>query len=291
MGLRRIIAGVGIGALGLAGLLVPGSSASAAAPARTYVSLGDSYTSAPLVPPAAKGAPARCARSGGNYPNLVAQALDLALTDVSCGGATVDNLAGNQGEEVPPQFAALRKDTDLVSVGIGGNDNGLFAKVIAGCGALAVGVLTGSLTPCKDTFGDEFSKGIAADAPNIRRALRGIMKRSPQARVLVVGYPSLLPTDAVGQAQCPLALVPFTPGDIEYLDGVGRELNAMLAAAAKATGAVYVDTYTGSVGHDMCRLPGVRWIEPLIPLAEAAPFHPNADGQAAVAKAVRAAAQ
>lgn len=284
VGVRRFVAAAGVLALTLA----PGAVAEASA--NRYVALGDSYTAAPLVPPAAKNAPAACARSAGNYPSLVAKELGLALTDVSCSGARVQDFAGSQVDGVPPQLQALNRNVELVSVGVGGNDNGLFASVIAGCGAVSAAVVTGTLTPCKDTFGDRFSKSIAADAVHIRTALRAIAKRAPKARVLVVGYPSLLPTDPVGQAQCPFALVPFTPGDIAYLDGIERELNAMLAVAAKATGAIFVDTYAQSVGHDMCRLPGVRWIEPAIPLSKAAPFHPNAAGQAAVATVVRAAA-
>ncbi|MGQ0844210.1 MAG: SGNH/GDSL hydrolase family protein [Sporichthyaceae bacterium] len=288
MKMRGFVAGVGLCAVAVG--VAPGT-AEAVSPRGTYVALGDSYTAAPLVPPAASKAPPICARSAGNYPNTVAKALELKLTDVSCSGARVDDFAESQGGQAPPQFAALRRDTDLVTVGIGGNDDGLFASVIGGCTAVSLKVLTGTLTPCKDTFGDRFAKSIAADAKNIRAALREIAKRSPKARVLVVGYPSLLPTDALGQAQCPLAGVPFTPGDIDYLDGVERLLNAMLKASAKATGAIFVDTYTQSIGRDMCRLPGIRWIEPVFPLAPAAPFHPNADGQAAVAEVVAAAAK
>lgn len=285
MGMRRFVAAVAVAGLALAP--APAAEASAG----RYVALGDSYTAAPRVPPAAKNAPARCVRSAGNYPSRVAEKLGLALTDVSCAGARVQDFAAAQDVGVPPQFEALGRDVSLVTVGIGGNDNGLFGSLVAGCGTLSAAALLGTLTPCRDTFGDRFSKLIAADAVNIRAALRTIAKRAPKARVLVVGYPALLPTDPVGQAQCPVALIPFTPGDIAYIDGIERQLNAMLAAAAKATGAVFVDTYDQSVGHDMCRLPGVRWIEPLIPLAAAAPFHPNADGQAAVAQVVLRAAE
>jgi hypothetical protein len=80
-----------------------------------------------------------------------------------------------------------------------------------------------------------------------------------------------------------VAGVPFTPDDMAYVDGVEKALNAMLARAARAEQAVFVDTYTPSVGHDMCRLPGTRWIEPLLPLSPAAQFHPNAAGEAATA--------
>jgi len=47
-----------------------------------------------------------------------------------------------------------------------------------------------------------------------------------------------------------------------------------------------VDTYTPTIGHDMCTDPGVRWIEPLTPASPAAPAHPNALGEQAMAAAV-----
>jgi hypothetical protein len=272
-------------AAGLAALAVTtavGSPADAAAKPR-YVALGDSYTSAPLVPPVAPGSPPQCGRSASNYPHLLAAALGLELTDVSCGGATVGHLRTAQYPDVPRQFAALTRHTALVTVGIGGNDNNLFGSIVAGCGSTTAMLLTGSLAPCRDTFGDRFTKAIAADEKNLRAALREITRRAPRARVVVVGYPDILPTDTVGRAGCVIAGVPFTPEDMAYVDGIEKALNAMLARAARATGALFVDTYGPSVGHDMCRLPGTRWIEPLLPLSPAAQFHPNAAGEAGTA--------
>jgi lysophospholipase L1-like esterase len=63
----------------------------------------------------------------------------------------------------------------------------------------------------------------------------------------------------------------------------------MLAEEAAANGARYVDTYTSTIGHDVCQAPGTKWIEGLVPLAPAAPFHPNALGEEAMARAVEAA--
>jgi GDSL-like Lipase/Acylhydrolase family len=272
-------------ATGLAALVVAalcGPPAGATSPPR-YVALGDSYTSAPLVPPVAPGSPPQCGRSASNYPHLLAVALGLALTDVSCGGATVRHFRTAQYSDVPPQFAALSRDTSLVTVGIGGNDNNLFGSIVAGCGSTAAMLLTGSLAPCRDTFGDRFVRAIKADEANVLAALRQIERRAPRARVVVVGYPDILPTDAVGRAGCAIAGVPFTPEDMAYVDGIEKALNAMLLRAATATHALFVDTYGPSVGHDMCRLPGTRWIEPLLPLSPAAQFHPNAAGEAGTA--------
>lgn len=91
----------------------------------TYVALGDSYTSGPdvpvqLGPTTTPSAPSACQRSSANYPSLVARALGLQLDDVSCGGATTDDMTESQGPGIPPQFDALRSTTALVTVGIGG---------------------------------------------------------------------------------------------------------------------------------------------------------------------------
>ena len=55
---------------------------------------------------------------------------------------------------------------------------------------------------------------------------------------------------------------------------------------AGANRAEYVDTYGPTRGHDMCKAPDVRWIEPLQPASPAAPAHPNAKGEEAMARAV-----
>ncbi|MBN9621235.1 MAG: SGNH/GDSL hydrolase family protein, partial [Actinobacteria bacterium] len=80
-----------------------------------------------------------------------------------------------------------------------------------------------------------------------------------------------------------------TTGDVAYLTGKERDLNGMLANAAAANGATYVDTYTPSIGHDACQPVGTRWIEPVIPSDIQAPVHPNALGEAGDARAVEAA--
>jgi hypothetical protein len=80
--------------------------------------------------------------------------------------------------------------------------------------------------------------------------------------------------------------MPYASGDVPYLRGVEKQLNAMLAREAAAGGAVYVDVYAPSVGHDACTLPGTRWVEPAVPASLAAPVHPNAAGMAAMASVV-----
>jgi hypothetical protein len=84
------------------------TTASAAAATGPYVSLGDSYTAAPLVPDPT-GNPILCGRSTNNYPSDVARAIaPTTFTDVSCSSATTADMTQSQNlynlQTNPPQF-------------------------------------------------------------------------------------------------------------------------------------------------------------------------------------------
>jgi lysophospholipase L1-like esterase len=247
-------------------------------PVQRYVALGDSYAAGPLVP-IPTGEPAGCLRSDRNYPSVVAQGLGVTdFRDVSCSGATTENVTGPQSVplgENPPQLDALAPDTQLVTISIGGNDIG-FGDIVTECATRSPLQPTGSA--CKDHYTaggtDQLAQRIDQAAPQVARVLAAIDERSPDARVLLVGYPAILPDEGPG---C-FPVVPFSPGDVDYLRGVEKQLNAMLAAEAAGAGAEFVDTYTPSIGHDACQPPGTKWVEGLVPTAPAAPVHPNALG-------------
>ncbi len=244
--------------------------------ATPYVSLGDSYVSGPAILPPALGAPLDCLQSARNYPHLTAAALGLALHDVSCSGAATSDFTTAQYSDQPPQFDALSSSTGVVTVGIGGNDNNLFVGTLATCGAEDLIFPFG--TPCKATYGNKLAEEIAADGPVVGAALHQVHVLSPSAKVLVVGYPDILPQSG----NC-WPTVPLTTGDTAYLNGVEKDLNAMLASEAAANGAVYVDTYTPGIGHDACKSISTRWVEPVLPESDAFSVHPNERGMAAEA--------
>lgn len=255
----------------------------------TYVSLGDSYTSGPVIP-VQIGTPRGCARSNHNYPHDVAAALGLKLTDVSCSGATTANMAGSQsvsGGTNPPQLNALNSATSRVTLGIGGNDIG-FSSIISNCLAQTASGPTRVGPNCRDYYlagGDQIAAAIRATAPKVTRVLQAIHRLAPHARVLVIGYPAILPVSGGG---C-FPQMPFVNSDIPYLRAKEVQLNQMLAQVASANGATYVDTYTPSATHNACTPESSRWIEPVSPSAPAAPVHPNAAGEAGMATAVRSA--
>ncbi len=265
--------------------LPPGSAARAAT--GPYVALGDSYTSAPLVPNQ-YGNPIGCARSDRNYPSIVRATLGLTpFRDESCSSATTEHMTKPQTVPFgvhPPQFDALRSDAELVTIGIGGNDVGL---VGAATTCLRLGALQPTGTACRSHHaapggGDRLVDQIAATAPKIAATLRTIQSRAPRARVLIVGYPAVAPRDGRG---C-YPLVPLSDDDISYLDEMLRRTNVMIAEQAAANDVEYVDTYDDSVGHDVCTLPGQRWFEGVVPTAPAYPVHPNALGEASMARSV-----
>ncbi|WOP38748.1 SGNH/GDSL hydrolase family protein [Streptomyces sp. Li-HN-5-13] len=258
------------------------ASAHGAGPGRAahYVALGDSYTSGPLIP---RQVDANCARSDRNYPSIVAEAREVTVfKDVSCSGATTDDMWKSQGTN-EPQLEAVRRNTDLVTVQIGGNDMG-FGSIIATCARLGSQEPAGD--PCRRYYtssgADQLTVSIVRTAPKVDRVLRAVHARAPHARVLVVGYPDLLPDDGSG---C-YPSVPFAAKDFPYLRDTEKRLNLMLRLVAEWNHAQYVDTYRPTRGHDMCQAPADRWIEPLQPASPAAPAHPNAKGEEAMARAV-----
>lgn len=266
----------------LAALLALPVAAASAAP--NYVALGDSYTAGPVIP--VQLPPFGCLKSSNNYPHLAAGRIGLPLRDASCSGAQTRDMTQPQGVTPgpnPPQFDSLAADTQVVTVGIGGNDIG-FSSIAQSCfSATPFG------HPCRDRYvvngTDEIAARIDATAPKVAGVLQGIHTRSPSARVFVVNYLPIFPETGYGcYPQIPVAWL-----DVPYLRGVQRKLNAMLAQQAAANGARVVDAYTNAIGHDACKIPAIRWDEPLIPASAAAPLHPNLQGMIATSNAVVAA--
>ncbi|HEX4247327.1 MAG TPA: SGNH/GDSL hydrolase family protein, partial [Pseudonocardia sp.] len=224
-----------------------------------YVALGDSYTAGPLIP-MQNGQPAACLRSDHNYPSLVNAALhSSSFKDVSCSGSTTKDMFSSQtATGNPPELNAVTEHTDLVSLGIGGNDIG-FSDIILTCAVQSPTKPLGA--GCRDYYNrtgkDEIAQRIDATKAKVVAVLEAIDKRAPDAKKLVVGYPTILPDSGPG---C-FPVIPFSPGDVAYLRQTTKRLNSMLADAADEGGAEFVDTYHSSIGHDVCKLPGTKWVE------------------------------
>ncbi|HET7327676.1 MAG TPA: SGNH/GDSL hydrolase family protein [Nocardioidaceae bacterium] len=266
-------------------------SSSSSAPTRSaltgaydeYVALGDSFTAGPLIAPEDPNGGA-CGRSLVNYPHLLAERLDVdALRDVSCSGASTEHLTQRQSNLFgtnPPQFRALSPSTDLVTLGIGGNDFGVFAELVTTCARARAADPEGA--PCGDRLAD-VTDVFAQTQKRLVDALHGVRRRSPEAEVVVVGYPQLAPA----RGTCPDVL-PFADGDYIFARRVERQLNRALRQAARSAQAEFVDVAGPSQGHSACAgeqawVNGRRAVD-----GEALSYHPLERGMAAVADLVYA---
>ncbi|MEU4389402.1 SGNH/GDSL hydrolase family protein [Kribbella sp. NPDC023855] len=274
----RMVAVLGAAVTLVAGPLTTQAQAQAAAPPLVYVAMGDSFAAGSLVLPAKEVL--TCARSAVNYASLIAAQLQPAkFRDVTCGAAETKHFANPQPGIVlgtaAPQYDALSADTTLVTVGIGGNDIGLVGLAFSCVNLLPPGV--GKSCKAANTSGgvDLLAQKIDAFAPTYGTVIEEIRQRAPQAKILMVGYPT-----GIRKGGC-WPVVPVWGMDADYLQAALTRLNTRMAEQASAHGATYVDLATPSVGHDMCKSASTRWIEGLIPSPTTnglVPLHPNAAG-------------
>ncbi|MFF6995351.1 SGNH/GDSL hydrolase family protein [Streptomyces sp. NPDC008313] len=272
-----LTAAVTVAALALPAAL-PSAAAETAEPL-TYVALGDSFASAPLVPPADTSDPL-CLRSLADYPHIAAQALGAGLTDVSCSAATADDLSTPQHPGTAPQYDALDEDTDVVSITIGANDVGLMTLALDCVNLLPKPA--GVSCAATHTRGgvDTVKAAVDAWAPKFADVLDRIHQRAPHATVFVVGYGDYFRPGGCYPRQ------PVWDVDADYLQGAINHLSTTLKRTAGDHDATFVDAYRLSVGHDACAAPADRYTEGLVPMHAAAPLHPNANGSRAVGRAL-----
>jgi hypothetical protein len=271
---RRLL----LSAIGALLLALAAPVAQAASSPLSYVALGDSYSAASGVLPLDPFAPPECLRSVRNYPHVIAADTGAQLKDVTCGAAETSDFFESQYPGVAPQLDALRENTQLVTMTIGGNDSGVFIDTIVACGSAGLSTL-GQGSPCKDRYGSSFEETInTVTYPSLVNALNAVRAKSPAAQVAILGYPWIMPASGGCFDKMPVA-----EGDVPYVRGIQATLNDAISRAAAATGSTYVDFSAVSDGHDACKPLGVRWIEPVLQGTNPVIVHPNALGESEMA--------
>jgi lysophospholipase L1-like esterase len=249
---------------------------------KRYVALGSSMAAGPGIRPRAAGAPWRSGRSARNYPHLVAEQLNLDLTDVTFSGATTAHVLTDRQFSAPPQIAALGGSETLVTVTVGGNDVGYIPVLMAASlpgitrhlpllGARIRELLDRDMRD--QALGEVFDSLCA-----VGRALR---QRAPGARILFVDYLTVLPP--AGESAPPLA-----DFDVDLGRHVAATLERLTAEAAAASGCEVVRAAAASRDHHAWS--GEPWTTRSgVPLpCRPAPLHPNAAGMRAVAELIAA---
>jgi lysophospholipase L1-like esterase len=272
--IRRLLLSVVGGVL----LALAAPVAQAAGSPLRYVALGDSYSAASGVLPPDLLAPPECLRSVRNYPHVIAAATGAQLKDVTCGAAETSHFFQSQYPGVAPQLEALKQDTQLVTMTIGGNDSGVFIDTILACGTAGLSTL-GQGSPCKDRYGSSFEDTINSTTyPSLVKTLNAVEAKAPAARVAILGYPWIMPASGSCFDKMPVA-----EGDVPYVRGIQATLNDAIRRAATATGSTYVNLNAVSEGHDACKPLGVRWVEPVLQGTNPVIVHPNALGESEMA--------
>lgn len=256
----------------------PRSPATAAVPVDgpTYVALGDSFTAGGAIGELQPGT-GNCLRSTRNYPSLVARDLGYVLTDASCFGATTrDVLRSDAG--LPAQLEAVDAKTALVTVSIGGNDFGIYTSLMLTCMRTSKPSDRGS--PCRTALAPRLSEEALAVATRVGEVLDAVRSKAPKAKILVITYARLTPTDG----SC--AAIPFSPADVAWFGTIEETLSDAMARAARNRDLTVVDVHERSRGHDVCS-GSKAWINgPRPKKQDGILFHPNGAGQKAVAAAI-----
>lgn len=274
-------------AIGLSGLMVVAPTATAQTTTGNYVALGDSFSSGPgsgIFPGQLTEDTSvygdtldKCNRSSKAYPVKLAAARGLSLTNVSCGGATVENVmsTGQFGE--PAQIDAITANTDLVTLTIGGNDVG-FVDIIP-C------VVTSTCTASSPAI-VAANAAVNALEPKVQQLLTTVKSKAPNAKVILAGYPRLLSSSGNFGFGC----VPWlTNGEQALIAVLQTRVNNVLSRAATASGVNFIDPMkAGSpfekhdavgAGMSACSLSAIRMINGVRLDFGAGAFHPNRYGQ------------
>lgn len=259
--MSRSVSGVLLTGLALvAGSAVPAVAAPAvAAPAPAdpatvrwevidLVSLGDSYSAGLGASSDAVGVPSgsdavgvpsgtddgSCRRSDKSYPALwAARHHPRSFAFVACNGATTFDVLSDQ-------VSAVNRDTDLVTITIGGNDVG-FVPVLGGCTIVDSDAACESLVEAAEWVSRRVLPMMLA------RVYLTLRERAPHATVIVLGYPRLFePT-----ADCADLLVPNATRRAVLNEGADL-LDTSIRRVAESLGLRFVDVRSEFAGHGVC---------------------------------------
>ena len=240
-----------------------------------YVALGSSFAAGPGVPEP-RGS---CGRSDHNYPHLVAAALGLSLTDVSCSGATTDHILNTPQGDAPLQIDAVTSDTALVTVTIGGNDITYTSSTFACAGTAPGERCTANLDQAM------ISQAVSQLPAKLGATLDAIRAKAPRAAIVLVTYPRIFLPDATRCSELELS-----SDDIAYLAALGQQLQEAFVNVVASRQALIADPYVLADGHGPCEANiADRWVNGNQVAASGIRYHPTAEGHAEMARLVLAA--
>jgi lysophospholipase L1-like esterase len=237
-----------------AAILAFAAPASAAGTYTHYVALGDSYSSG-VGTGSYDSASGSCRRSPKAYPALWAAAHPgVSFSFVACSGATTASVTSGQ-------LSAVTASTDLVSIGVGGNDVG-FVSVLSSC-------VLSSDSGCLSAVATATNKAQTVLPGSLATLYAQIRSRAPGAHVVVIDYPRFYQLNGsciTGMSETKRSAI---NNGADILDGV-------IAKAAADAGFTFADVRGPFTNHGICS--SSWWLNSLTwPVDDS--YHPNSAGQ------------
>jgi lysophospholipase L1-like esterase len=247
-----------------------------------YVAMGSSYAAGTALPGSPGVIDAGCGRKDSNYAHQIAAELRLDLKDVSCGGATIDNIVdtpqtARDGSVRAPQIEAVTADTKLVTITVGGND----VRFVTNLGAYTCEADPSLIPePLRDRYCGTVDRAqtdrlLAEVSQELTNMITAIQIKAPEARVVVVDYITVLPQN--GQT---CSVMPISGDNARYMLETARKLQLATKHATQQTGAELVELSKASRQHDACSS------DPWAYGWGALSYHPNDAGHTAAADLV-----
>lgn len=259
-----------------------------------YVALGASFSAGPGLPMQKRGVPARCGQSALSYPTLTAIRFRVSLHDVSCSGATTENILRGWNE-LPPQIDAVTSKTRLVTISAGGNDlgyvGGLFGATNCGFPPEPTAAIPGAppkaptagkpFTPCPPARQNSEAEFVRVEK-NMREIVARINERAPQAKIVFVTYLTLVPTTLC-------RATPIVPARADASRALADRIAQITAKVASETGALIARMDEASRTHTPCDVvPWTNGAPPGYNGADGIQWHPNIAGMQATAAEITA---
>jgi lysophospholipase L1-like esterase len=251
----------------------------------TVFSLGDSYSSGEANPPydpLTYTSTDQCHRSARAWPHLLtplSRGQVKLVGHVACSGALIANLtsltSGRDTERAQLGTYALVPAPDVAVVTLGGNELH-FASLLGQC-VLVNCSSSPLMLKAQALIADQGPNGLTARLAAAYEQIRAV---HPTTRLIVVGYPNLVPR-AYPAVTCRW----LKDNERITMNRLAQNLDAVTSRAATLAGARYVTTLNVLAGHELCNHD--PWIYPVGNFFHlSAGGHPTALGQRAMAIAV-----
>jgi lysophospholipase L1-like esterase len=244
------------------------------------VALGSSFAAGIGLGDRADGTPFVCQRSLNGYPQQLARLRNLPIRDISCSGATTLHVHDGGQVFLGPQLNGLATDTKWVTLTAGGNDVSYVGDLSFLAGRKDSTFMGWSM---RQFWGGPLKleqRDFAKLRTVLASTLAEIKRRAPQARIIVVTYPTILPP----KGTC--AKLGLTKVEARQMRDVGDRLAALTSAVAQDADALVVDMHKLGAANDACS--AEPWVNGWHNTAGTA-FHPTMAGAKATAAAISAA--